>query len=618
MVPPRLLASLLACLTAGLGCRRDEEGGRPVVNRCAQTLECAAGERCDETLGICVSDQVLEPYSIALRVVPSGAPGTAGLAPLALPARLVTRSFNFGTLRLRDSALVRGRVVDETGRTIEAEVAFAPNMSGYLVGGTSTFTQPLGDEQAFTTTLDPDTAYDVQVFPLGLDSERYPPAVFTLSTTPGVQTTTFRYPAQVALGATLVDEEQKPADVDSKVRLRRKSDGAIASSVGRIRAGGAFELRATQAVLDTLPEHELVLSVQRRGDPLLVSIAFAAERLRANGTIVMPTLPASVLFSAAVEIDELEDTINADLTFVSSFPLPTEAVDVRDRDWCRLRLPGSPEGTFSCSATVRASVGSDLRVMARLIPGDYQVFVAPTGEITDQLRVATAALREDIQSQPSGVQEGRVFGLARATLYTGQVVNPRGKPMPAVTITANALGVQRDLEQVALYNRTAQQTSDERGDFQLAVDTGYYDLVAAPPDGTGFAWVLIDNRRIGGNSAMRLPLQLSPQIPVVAGGLLLTADNRPVANAQVEAFAIVPSLDPAKPGERAVRIARAVSGEDGVFSLLLPQSIGEPDTSVSLEAGVSAINLADAGATFSEAGASFSDAGASFGDASAP
>lgn len=600
-------AQPIACLlllTAAVACGSDANTSRPALNRCAQDFECGKDDSCDGERGICVHAKVERPYLAAIQIIPNNVPGSPTLRRVTRAAERLTQSFNYnlGVIRVQRAVTVRGRVRerDEPSRTMEAEVAFTPSTRSYLVGGISVFTQSQGGgaPQEFSASLDPATSYSVTVFPLGRDSELFPPANFALPATSGDLVVNFDYPPQDVLRGKLVDEDQKPADKDWKVRLRQKSTGQITSSVGKVQDGGMFQIRAPKAILtpEALADQELVLEVGNRGDPQLVAIAFAGERLRDGGTLIMPTLPAPVPYSCAVEIPgrpdatREENTINADITFVSTFPVPNVSSDVRERDWCRLRLPGSPQGTFSCAATLTASVGMDRTVSAQLLPGDYQLFVAPTGEVTDKLRVATSKLQEMVRTQPDGgSQEGQIFQLTRAKAFKGVVLSPQLRAMPGVTVTANALGLQRDLDTVARYNRTAAQQTDKRGGFELAVDLGYYDLLAVPPEGSGYAWVLKDNRRIGAESDPTItPLSaLAPQVPVVTYGVLQTEDDKPVAGARVEAFAIVDNLDPDRPGQRAVRIASTVSNADGKFELLLPQSIGEAAETVStLDGGV--------------------------------
>jgi hypothetical protein len=534
-----------------------------------------------------------------LQVVPTNVAGSPVLRRVTLPPVELqpNTNYNMGVIHVQRVVTVTGSVLDDHSRAMEAEVAFAPSTRSYLVDGVSAFTLPdaTTEVQRFSAALDPGTTYDVTVFPLAKDSELFPPASFALPATTGDLDVNFAYPTQSTFSAKLLDENKKPADKDWKVRLRKKGTGEITSSLGRVQEGGVFQISAPAEMLtpSALAQQELLLEVGKRGDPALVEIAFLGERLREGATLVMPTIPAPVLYSCSVEIGEpvkeptTVNTIRADLTFQSTFPLPSSSGDVRGRDWCRLRLPGSPQGTFTCSTTLTASVGPDFQVSAQLLPGDYQVFVAPNGDPNDRLRVATSNLQETISSQPDGMQEGQVFRLSRATRFEGVVLSPQGRPMPAVTVTANALGIERDLTPVALYNRTAEQRSDSRGDFKLAVDVGYYDLLAAPPKGSGYAWVLKDNRRIASLGEAMLNRAINPQFPVVTKGRLLTMDNMPVADARVDMFALVDNLDPNQGGQRAVRIASTTSNSTGWFWLLLPPKIGEDNEVVpGLDAGV--------------------------------
>jgi hypothetical protein len=623
MKQARRYACLLS-LCASLACT-DERVGRLVTNRCTQSFECDKADSCDPELGICVHDSTSQPYVVVLQVTPKSTLGERPLARVVGDAGLVQRSFNYGVITVPAAMVVTGRVLDDNGRAMEAEVAFTPSSGGYLEAGLSVFTQPTGDGgHVFVASLEPNTRYDVQVFPVGVDSELFPPATFSITTAAsGEQRANFSYPTQSLFQGKLLDEGQTPR-AGLKVRLRKSGSLRYASSIGRTAADGSFQIRAPESDLTEpqLSQHELVVNITSDAGETLASILFSGEQLVRGSTLVMPTVPAPVSISGRVEIAELPDTsvdqntINADLTFRSSFVVPSENNDVRGRDWCRLRLPGSPQGTFTCTASVLASVGRDRFVTASLLPGDYEIIATPTGDIKDPLRVATGILSESVTTQPNdGVQGGLVFPLERAVQFEGSVLSPQQKPMPSITVTANALGVRGDLDEVALFNRTAEQVSDARGRFQLAVDTGFYDLIAAPPVGSGFAWVLNPNRRIGGRDeagANRQLRPISPQVPMVAGGLLLTADKKPVVGATVEAFAIVPNLAAGSGAQRAVRVATTTSLETGSFALLLPQSLGEDEPSSARDGGVTVTTLDASALTASEAGVRPRDAGPAF------
>jgi hypothetical protein len=582
------LPTLLALLGA---CGDDDLASAPLLNRCTQAFECTRDDRCDVQLGICVRDQVERPYSLAVLVIPNEATftRTSREAPMFLGGS------SFDDLRVRRAVPVTGSILDRAGGTFDAEVAFVPRATSLLSEGVSSFTRRAGDSYTFSAALAPDTRYDVRVFPLGQESERLPPRTFTLDTFTASQRIELSYPELEARPAVLLDENGKPPPAGSRLRLRNRMSGEIVSSIGKPSSTeGRFDIDAPSEVFEALGEHELVLEVPYGDAPQSVAIVFDGELLVAGARLTMPVLPTPVLYTFNVEIAGLDDTppVNADATFVSAFPLPNASGDVRGRDWCRLKLPGSARGTFTCSETVQTSVVGTAGSV-RLLPGDYQIYVAPSGGLNDPLRVATFQYPEQITTQDNGAAQGpQAIPLRPAAVYSGRVTSPTGAAMPSVTITANALGSALDLGEIARYNRTAERVSDRRGRFQLAVDTGFYDLVAAQPEGSGFAWVLNYNRRVdlGQEAAtMDTMLAITPQTPVIARGTVITEGSasepaRPLSQARVEAYAVVPNLESGE--NRTVRIASTRTNESGEFALALPPYIGEPPTtSSSVDAG---------------------------------
>jgi hypothetical protein len=598
----RALRCTLTALVLLVACGESSTGPlAPLLNRCTQAFECdnAKGDSCNLELGICTQQLASEPYRYALQVIAEPNADAGQLAPLTVvPNEPFTSAINLGNLTVRSAVTVRGSVLGSDGRPLQAEVIFTPRENSTLARGVDVFTRPAAGGIVYAALLDPDTTYDVLTYPLGVEASRsYPPGNFTVTTTQAEQTQDFRYPVLEELTGQILDENFVPAPAGLKIKLRSRDQLLATSSIGDLSANGSFSLFAPREVLAAPAAHELVLDLSGTVAPQNVQIAFDLSKQRPDGKWTIPQLPAVVQFSGSVEVSALlnapDSNIDARLTWISDFALPTEPGNVRGGDWCQLKLPGQPKDTFRCSARVDTSVGADLRVAVGLLPGDYKVFVAPTGAFDDPQRVATAAFEESIRSQLTGQQQsGRAFRLAAATLFNGRVLNAGGQPMPAVTVTANALGIQDNLDEVALFNRSDQQTSARDGTFKLAVDEGLYDLIATPPEGSGYAWVVTQNRRIDGTVRERLggiDFPVTPQVPVLARGRVVNSSDTPIAAARVDAFALVPDL--ASGGERAIRIAHAVSNSMGEFVLQMPQSVGARDDT-SLDGGV----LGDAGA----------------------
>ncbi|MDB4985737.1 MAG: hypothetical protein JWN04_915 [Myxococcaceae bacterium] len=576
----------LACFAALLGTAScGDDAATPLLNRCAQAFECIRGTKCDTELGFCVREQVSRPYPLVVLVIPAG--GT--LIRTTTPVTMLTGPTTLDPITVRRSVAVSGAVLDSNLDAVSAEVAFVPDGNGSLVGGVSAFTQPLSesdggaptDRYGFSAQLQPRTNYVVRVFPLGLDSERLPPESFVLATSDVARTARFAY-AELHLQtrvATLLDENKKAPPPGSKVRLRRKLGSEYVSSIGKpdTTAGktyGQFNLDAPANVLNDLSSYELVLEVPFGDAPATVSIVFDATLFKPDATLVMPVVPDSVLYTFSLEFNTVAN-VSAEVTFESSFRVQPQPNDLRQTDWCRLKLPGSPQGTFTCSTVVKSSATGPGSV--KLLPGYYDLYFSANGDAQATQRLATLTKKEIINSQTNGTQNGQSVAFTRATVYSGAVSSPLDQPMPFVTITATALGLVQTLPELARFNRTSEQVSDGQGQFQLAVDMGYYDLLATPPDGSGYASVMKPNRRID-EQAMEFLVQ--PQLPVIARGSVMSeaptggGAETPLSQARIEAYAVVDDLA-SNGGTRAVRIAHTVSDSKGLFALTLPPYIGD-------------------------------------------
>ncbi|MDB4975530.1 MAG: hypothetical protein JWN48_3871 [Myxococcaceae bacterium] len=558
---------------------------KPLLNRCTQGFECARGEKCDQPLGLCAREKFERPYSLILLAVPR----ESELTRKTTDSMVLNESGNVGAIKVRRAVPVRGSVFDSLGTALSAEVAFSPKESGFLAGGVSAFTLPLVERDAgvssntyaFSAQLLPDTSYDVRVFPLGSDSERLPPRSFELPKPEPAELTTFVYPPLTQRRATVLDENKAAPRAGSKLRLRHKVSQQYVSSIGKPEPKtGKFDLEAPDEVWNALSDHELVLEIPFGDAPQTVEIVFLATLLQPEAVLVMPVVPPAIRHIFRVE-DKADSRrpIDAEMTFVSSFELPTGSGYQSGLDWCRLKLPGSMRGTLTCNtqaqATATRSVGS-----ANLLPGTYRLFLSPRGDSVEARSLATTARPATISEQADGgPQEGQLYQLEPAVVYGGSVSNLAGQPMPAVTVTANALGVVQDLPEVSRYNRTVEQTSDRYGNFQLAVDTGYYDLVATPPAGSGYAWVVNYNRAINAGRTDAGAFPVVPRTPVIVRGVVQTESSpdggagSPLDEARVEAYAIVPQLETG--ARRAVRLAITETDERGVFALSLPPFIGE-------------------------------------------
>lgn len=582
-------AALLIPLALMVACSEGTSSAlEPLLNRCAQPFECGKDADCDMELGICVRLKASRPYDYRVQVQPTLATDAGLFATFTTDRATLEDAATLPLVVLSPAVFVTGSVRGNGGASLEAELVFTPRDANALGGALSVFTRPANGEQAFKAQLEPDRIYDVLVYPRGPASASYPPYSFELPMNGANAEHDFTYPSLVEITGQILDENGKRPAAGLRIKTRWRDRLLASSSIGTLNAQGNFTIHAAQSVLDAPAMHELALDLSEVVAPQNVQIVFDLAKMPPDGRWTIPVLPEAVQFIGTVVTPEYRNNVDAQLTWISDFTPPAEANYVGKADWCQLKQPGATRDTFRCTAYVTTSVtgaSADVRVSVKLLPGVYQILVAPSGTAPTAQRLATASFTETIESQPDGVQEGRSFDLYPATLYDGKVTSPLQKPMPAVTIAANALGLQDDLPEVALYNRSDRQTSSEDGLFRLAVDVGLYDLIASPPAGSGYAWVLGMNRRVDGTTNPSFPIR--PQVPVILRGSTFDPFGKPIAMAAVDAYALVPDVSGGP--DRAVRIAHASTDSEGKYALEMPPSIGDledqPDSGAAPDAG---------------------------------
>ena len=570
----RWAALALALLAA---CKIEGDKLALVRNTCeVDTASCGddPAVSCDLTAGLCVREEAIAPYEVALRVTPG--PSQEGLLKRApFPRFLLEGGRENYDLSVPLAVSIAGRVATEgaSARLIDAEVSFIPRSTtvGQRVVVSTQRTGPAGPETNLAVSLAPDTRYGVHIQPLTVDSERLPPADTVFETTVGGAAFEYVYRAIEQIDGQLLDESGEPV-VDHVIRLESPVElGArspqVLSSTARTDQQGRFSLFAHAT---TLSGGSFAFAVSLDPDlPWTQAISIPASRLAGDGTLVIPVIPQRVRFLGRIEGEE-RASVPAELTFVSAFEIPGATGNLNDRDWCRSHVPDDVGEPFVCRARLSAFVAPDGRYATTLLPGDYAVYIVP-GRMSSEGRVATRELRAVIETQPGGApQTGQAYTLEPATVFNGWVASPRGKRMPSVSVQALALSLVGELGPVAGFNRTSSTVSDAHGNFDFAVDTGYFDLVAIPPADSGFARVYFANRVI---DAMSSPeeglLSLAPPEPVVVSGVV-KGPQGPLAAAVIDAYAIVRDLSG---GERAVAVGRASSDEAGVYRLNLPPEI---------------------------------------------
>jgi hypothetical protein len=594
----------LGTLLALMACSDNSQSLDPLLNRCVQTIECR-DTTCDNALGICVQPRATRPYDYRVKVTPTEVTDAGVLAPATTARATLGDAGELPALVVPRAVFATGQVLAADGTTaVEAELVFRPRDDNSIGGGRSVFTRPGPMGQAYEAELEPGRSYDVMVYPRGADSQQYPPRAFELATGADDLVQLFPYDVPLEpLEGQILDENGLPARAGLRIKTRYRDRLLASSSLGIIDAKGGFTLRVPQSVLAAPAEHELVLDLSSDDVPQNVQIAFDLTKWPAGGKWTMPVVPNAVPVIGTVET-EFRTEVNAQMTFISDFVLPPGNMDQREKDWCQLRRSTLPRGTFRCSAYVSANVELDLAVppgeppgqvvKVRLLPGDYKVVISPSGDARALQRLALDISPVDISSQSPGAVVAANFPLTFVTEYQFLVRSPGDRPMPSVDVAASALGLQGDLDEIALYNRSDLRSTSYDGNARLAIDVGFYDLMATPPEGSGYAWVLGYNRRIAPseqvdpNKVELREYKLRPQLPVLVSGSAVTAARRPVAAANVDAYALVPDL--AGGPDRAVRIAHSTTDREGKFTLQMPPRIGLPEDDEVRDGGV-----ADAG-----------------------
>ncbi|MFT3925493.1 MAG: hypothetical protein QM778_23340 [Myxococcales bacterium] len=177
--------------------------------------------------------------------------------------------------------------------------------------------------------------------------------------------------------------------------------------------------------------------------------------------------------------------------------------------------------------------------------------------------------------------------LRPAALYSGELRDQDGNLLPNVVVTSRALAVLAAPADIAGYNRTTAVITSSEGRFDLSLDNGYYDVIAEPPPGTGYARIYSANREFRAAVATApgappppkqpdLPtIRLSP--PVVLQGSLTSASGKlsELEGYTVRAFGLVEDKRTTPSKSRPVLLGTAETDADGNYVLLLPPHLDQ-------------------------------------------
>jgi len=565
-----------------------------VRNSCARDADCQAGEEplaqeasCNLSSRRCEHARASVPYPLVLQVTLTGTRGQ--LVPrYTLPSQTLDTRIANARIEVPDAVTARGAIRrSEGGDFVSAAVTFVPvaadpDTTGYPVAAETFYTWTTDDSDTnLTVPLAPGTLYDVRIEPLGGYSTTLPPGRSSVSfDASGTGRFDFAYPALSSVTLRLLDPQNMPLR-GAHVRLVDHESGAVVSSTNQSADDGSVTLYAEAAKLAA--GSDIMLGVSD-GSPWLVQVRADPKRLVQSPdddtpTLTVPALPAQVLYEGRVAMpsDVLAELVDpTELVFVSSFPVPASGSAAVDRDWCRALRMDDPLPPFACSAEISASTAPNGQFSVSLLPGEYDIFARPSGASEAGQEVRTVLLEGVLVQSPGAgaAQGGQQIELKPAVPYAGRVVAPDRRAGPNVTVRAEALDVRTDpgaIRDVARYARSIETITDERGNFAIGVDYGYYDLSLRPSSDTGFAWSYITNREVTEREADGAGLgPLVLQSPVLYGGTLVSMRGNPVQNATVDAYAVIMSIDGTS---RAVQVGSTSSDDQGRFELLLPPTL---------------------------------------------
>lgn len=253
-----------------------------------------------------------------------------------------------------------------------------------------------------------------------------------------------------------------------------------------------------------------------------------------------PLRDASVTLHASIPMSQLGDGVSA---------------------WFEVRATTDAEGAFS----------------AWLIPGDYDVHIAPQGSTFANGLTHGFRVRDD-----QGVQNGRIFTLEPRVAVEGRIITPAGDPVRSARVSAvpfHAAYVRNacideiaDMRALAPRANRVESTTQADGSYRLDVDPGLYRVLIEPGDNSGFAATLsrtvcVPPLGVAGSTARVGPFDVRLEPPVEIHGVVRDAQRRLAPGASIQAVIRVAEPDAAGV---VLSVGRANAGASGAYTLLLP------------------------------------------------
>lgn len=583
---------MIACVSA---CRHDGDATEVLKNTCLTDLDCPGRDiSCDQRVLQCVRRRPVEPYQVLLQVQAESTgtsliDGGVELVTQATFELTLDAAIENEVLEVPSAVRARGKVqarLDGEMQLLESQVTLTPRAKDgalrSIVVNTTKYSADAGTH--IDVPLNPKLLYDVRVQPLLLASSQLPP-LRTDSPYDPKTPLDIEYEKVDPYSARLVSSDLA-SWAGHRVRLEDKMSGEVVSSIDEVKGApdvaadagvrqgdaGSFTLYAKPEVLDEPKKFDFVVGL-KDFPRWQVKVAMEGTSFVNSPLVSMPNVPKIVNFSGKVEAEESDQPLAyANMQFISDFPVPEAPDYVGDIDWCRLRL-GEP--ALRCSARLSTTTDAEGDFNIKLLPGTYRVVITPDAKSLYSRDRATHIETLSVQAEADGLVRPQLISVKGATRYDGTVRSWLGHGMPNVTVQARALGVEIANEgELSRYNRTVSAITNSRGQFQLFVDVGLYDLSIETPANSGFAWLVCPNYAIKSRGQPVISLRpLEPPTPVPLAG---TVEHNGVMlpGARIEAFAVLKTKDGLT---RLLPIARGVSDEKGAFYLAMPPRVPRLD-----------------------------------------
>lgn len=588
----RLLSTLAPIALAALASRCANDSGvvGSVTNRCARDADCADGV-CDLALRRCVATARPEVF---FALAPARGAASMDRFPTLTPSRAL-RSGDAVNLRFRGARTLYGTVVapaaDGAGapELVPATVEFVPSGAAGVVSpiqavGTSSLraiTTGEGGSYSWTATV-ADGLYDVIVRPPSSLAARIPPRFeqgFDVRSDALVQRFDIAYPRTFSRWSGVVRDRTGAAVPGLTVRgVDVARDAMLVSTVARTDGDATRGLAPGSFAVDLAPGAPESWALRVSSDagaggwltvelPAAARAAMDPQALRVElsslaGLPVDPTAAPPSNGAPCNDCVEVLATVEGGGDGAAARALRNATVTFRTP----VTFTG-PEGSrawFECRATTDAEGA----LRAWLIPGDYDVIVTPPASAFTTAVVRGFRVRSD-----AGRQSGQIFTARPRIAVEGRVVSPMGAAIANAHVTAipfqdayvsPACLADPDLRLLATRATPAETTTGGDGAYRVDVDPGLYRLLVEPSDRSGFPATLSASICVG--SAVSA-FDVSLDAPVEVRGTLRDAAGEVAAGATVEA--VVRIREEGAAGV-AVRVARATSGADGAWSMLVP------------------------------------------------